>query len=200
MPRRVPRRSTRPSPRGPGRPTKLTPAVHAAIIDALTAGNFLHTAAEAAGVSSTSLHRWLQLGQDPDAPPAYREFWESATRARACAVQKIVAAAVEAAVGGAVLRRSVTVMPNGAEITDEQYAPPDGRVALKLLARMDPMAWAERAALEPTVAVDGDGGAVAAEVDYGGLADRLHERMQVRSSRVELPAGDVVDAQIVDPG
>lgn len=52
----------------PGRPTKLTKAVAAKIIEAVAAGNYLETAAAYAGVDKASLHRWLKAGRSGKSP------------------------------------------------------------------------------------------------------------------------------------
>ena len=45
-----------------GRPTRLTPERAARIVALIRAGNYLEVAASAAGVSRTSLRRWLKIG------------------------------------------------------------------------------------------------------------------------------------------
>ena len=47
------------------RPTKLTPAVAERILSAIRAGNFMEVAARYAGISPSTLYRWLERG-DPD--------------------------------------------------------------------------------------------------------------------------------------
>lgn len=58
-----------------GRPNACTQAVVDAIIANIAAGGFVHVAAEAAGVSVESFHRWVRLGRAPckaDASDEYR--------------------------------------------------------------------------------------------------------------------------------
>jgi hypothetical protein len=78
------------------------------------------------------------------APAALRGFFDAVTRARARAELALVEAAVRSAVGGSLLRR---VSREGREVTEEHFAPPDGRVALELLSRMFPDRWARRQAV-----------------------------------------------------
>jgi hypothetical protein len=70
---------------GPGRPTRLTPEVHARIVQVVRAGNYLTVAAQFAGVGSSTLQSWLQRGraaqalvdrgeQLPDTETRYLEF------------------------------------------------------------------------------------------------------------------------------
>jgi transposase len=46
-----------------GRPTVLSRAKHAVIVDAMRAGNFLETAAALAGIDSSTLRRWIRRGE-----------------------------------------------------------------------------------------------------------------------------------------
>ncbi len=54
--------------RRPGHPLKLTPAVQETICNAIRMGNYLVTAAKAAGVSIDSLQRWRRLGEEGTEP------------------------------------------------------------------------------------------------------------------------------------
>ena len=45
-----------------GRPTKLTPEVQNAIVDAIRRGNYIETAATIAGISKDTLYKWLKRG------------------------------------------------------------------------------------------------------------------------------------------
>lgn len=51
----------------PGRPSKLTDDVAQRILDAVLEGAYLETAAQAAGVSPRTLHRWVERGADAEA-------------------------------------------------------------------------------------------------------------------------------------
>lgn len=96
-----------------GRPSALTPEVHAVIVDALEKGAYIATACGAAGVHEATYHRWMGWGEEhaelEEHPPLradyttakahkaavakharkladlspFREFRESCTRARA---------------------------------------------------------------------------------------------------------------------
>ena len=50
-----------------GRPTKLTPATHDRIVKFIQAGNYLATAAQAAGISEGTLHGWMRRGREEEA-------------------------------------------------------------------------------------------------------------------------------------
>jgi transposase len=105
----------------PGRLPKLDARVEKEIVDAVRAGAFLHEAAAAAGISRSTLHRWIQRGEDPNGEPLYRDFRDAVTRARA---QAHVAAV-------AVIRRAM---------------PDDWKAAAFYLERRDPQNWGRRTA------------------------------------------------------
>lgn len=65
-----------------GRPTKLTPDVHQRIVAYIRAGAFAWVAAEAAGVSKSSFHRWLQRGER-EGRGRYFDFGEEVRQAQA---------------------------------------------------------------------------------------------------------------------
>ena len=78
------------------------PAVRERILSSLRAGNYLETAASAAGVSPRLVRQWLQRGgaaarRDEDGLPVarkervYLEFWQSAEAARSEAEERDVA-------------------------------------------------------------------------------------------------------------
>lgn len=49
------------------RPTKLTPQVHERIVNAISKGNYIETAAALAGIDKTTLYDWLRTGADEEA-------------------------------------------------------------------------------------------------------------------------------------
>jgi len=51
-------------------PTKLTPETHAKIVGLLRHGNYLETAAAAAGISSRSIRNWIKKGAKGEEPYA----------------------------------------------------------------------------------------------------------------------------------
>jgi len=108
-----------------GRPSRLTPETEGRIVDALSAGHYLVTAAEANGVSESTVHSWLArgrvelarltiAGQRPRAAEApYVQFLEAVTRARAKAEQRALDDLQEAARGGAVIEERTTTHADG---------------------------------------------------------------------------------------
>ena len=51
-------------------PSKLTPETHAKIVSLLRAGNYIETAASAAGVTSRTVRNWLSRGAEGEEPYA----------------------------------------------------------------------------------------------------------------------------------
>lgn len=64
-----------------GRPTKLTPEVHAAIVALVEQGNYPETAAQCEGISRTAFYEWMERGRRGEAP--FADFADAVTRARA---------------------------------------------------------------------------------------------------------------------
>lgn len=64
--------------------------------EALRSGAFVKTAAQANGISESTLQYWIGRADDPDADPIYSEFSEAFRRARATAEADAVRLIVEA--------------------------------------------------------------------------------------------------------
>jgi transposase-like protein len=82
------------------RPTKLTPEVQDRIIQAVTAGNYLETAAQYAGIDGSTLRRWVAKGESDTSAEPYRSFCTALKSARAAAEVRSVALIQQAATGG----------------------------------------------------------------------------------------------------
>ena len=65
-----------------GRPSKLTDAKQTQICEALRDGASVAAAAELSGVHPSTVHRWMQRGED-EASSKYHEFRVAVSRARA---------------------------------------------------------------------------------------------------------------------
>ncbi len=65
-----------------GRPTKLTPAVSAAICESVKGGVYIETACQANNISTSTYYRWLDKADDPNADPIYKTFRDASARAR----------------------------------------------------------------------------------------------------------------------
>lgn len=178
-----------------GRKTKLTPERHARIIEAIDAGATMEAAAGAAGVDESTLYRWLQDAQKPDAPPWKRKFCEDVSRARdRLEVRVATESVLRAAVGGYVVKRVTRTRRDGTVEHEEQIAPADGRVGLEFLGRRFPERWGKR-----TEVSGPGGGPMRVEVSGSAIAE-LAERLHAELSGVpELaPAGEVVDVEVIE--
>jgi transposase len=109
------------------RPTKLSPEVRERVVNAVRAGNYFEAAARAAGISESTLYRWLERGAE-EKRGVYRDFREAVRRAEAESEVHAVA----------VIRRAMS---------------DDWRAALALIERRHPERWRRR----ETTEVIGDG-------------------------------------------
>lgn len=150
-----------------GRPTKLTPELQAALVKAIRSGHSIASAAELVGIGERTIYDWRKAGEAGDATPELAEFAQALTQARAKSRDILISAAFSAAVGGVEVKRS---SQKGME--EVQTTPPDGRIALELLARMFRDEWAPVKAVEITGRA---GGPVEFShgVDLEGLAGRV---------------------------
>ena len=65
-----------------GRKSKLTPVIQQRICEAITAGNYNHVAAQAAGIGETSFYRWMAQGEEAQSGTK-RAFWVAVKNAEA---------------------------------------------------------------------------------------------------------------------
>lgn len=66
-----------------GRPTKLTPEVHKAIVDAVGLGATYATAAACAGVTYETFNEWIKTGENAKRKSIYSDFSEAVRKAEA---------------------------------------------------------------------------------------------------------------------
>src|SRR5437773_3263998 len=71
-----------------GRKTKLSPDLQKRLLDAIAAGNYIHTACAAVGIGESTYFKWLERGRAGESP--YREFIEALTRAEQQAIVSLV--------------------------------------------------------------------------------------------------------------
>lgn len=76
-----------------GRPSKLTTELQSKIVEAIIAGNYAETAAEANGITEQTFWNWMLWGRNGKGEP-YIGFFEAITRARAEAEMRLVGVAL----------------------------------------------------------------------------------------------------------
>ncbi|MGC5042526.1 hypothetical protein ACLQ16_04315 [Streptomyces albidoflavus] len=209
--RRKPRRS------GAGRPSLLSEEVESRIIAATRTGIAVELAAEAAGISSATYHRWMARGRaevaarEDGQPPnheedSYVELFEKVRSARAMAAARAMANIRRVADGGIVTKvttRKFRDPETGQiveEVTEDRTAP-DWRADAWYLERQHRNHYGKDAAL--AIEITGlDNGEPAQEerVDLGALAERLNQTLFAVQypDPPELEDGSVVDAEVVD--
>jgi len=75
-----------------GRPSKLTPELHAEIIILLKAGNFVETTCGTVGINKSTFYDWIKKGKNPNHPKnKYRKFREAVEQAMAWSEARNVA-------------------------------------------------------------------------------------------------------------
>ena len=140
------------------RPTKLTQEVQDRIMQAVQAGNYLDTAANFAGIDGSTMRRWVQKGEAPNAPEPYRSFCTALKSARAAAEVRSVALIQQAATGGT------------------------WQAAAWYLERSYPERWG-RTRVEVTGGHDGDSSPIRVEVTAEALEAKLRALIGKESKR-----------------
>ncbi|MGA4995913.1 hypothetical protein [Nonomuraea bangladeshensis] len=162
-----------------GRRTKLTPDLQERLCQHIREGLYLATACALANVGESTVYRWLADAAKDDAPDELRAFAEAVEQARAEAEKLAVSVIFQDFKGGVLIKRAER--PDGS--VEEQWTPPNGKLALEYLARTRRDRYQPVKALEIT---GKDGGPVAMShgVDLTGLAERVAQAAR------EAQAGD----------
>jgi len=140
-----------------GRPTKLTPEIHRAIVTALEAGNYQDDSAAYAGVSRSALYNWLDRGRTE------RERIEAGEKPRKAETIFVdFLDAVESARAKAAVRHVANIAK----------AANDGvwQASAWYLERSYPQKWGR---LNRTEISGPDGGPIDARIDLDALDDKL---------------------------
>lgn len=167
---------------------KLTSARTNKIVTAIRAGNTIRTSAEWADISYVTVYRWYADGALEDAPQELKEFRRAVDEARSAAEFRMVAAVVKDATGGALVKRVTRELRDGTVETEEQFTPPNGRVALEWLARARPQQWSRHGTVE--VEVSGPNGGPIAVDHQAGSAEQIAERLRVFLAERNAAGGD----------
>ena len=163
-----------------GRPTKLTPSVQAAIVQAVSLGVPIKTAGSYVGVSEKSLTEWLARGQGRHSvrgsTKAYAAFAEAVEQARAQDEVRRIARLEQAARGGQVIFRKVQESVNAAgevvkRVIEERHTEPQWTADAWFLERSYPDRWGRRERLDLHVAIEAAAAKVAS--DLGLTADEV---------------------------
>lgn len=180
--RRVPTHS-----RAVGRPLRLLDDnVRKVLIEALRAGAPVGLACEAASMSRSTFHSWMQRGfdaheiaaqggeTDPSDEP-YRVLYEEVQSARATAGVRNVGIIQRVAQGGTVLEKTTEKDPDGTERVIEKRQAPDWRAAAWYLEKVRKDEFRKDA--EQVEVTGAGGGPVQVTADAEDLAARLAEHL-----------------------
>ena len=168
---------------GPGRQSKLTPAIHRAIVKAVATGMHPHRAAALVQISESTIKEWLARGEGRHstrpAQALYRAFWHDIHRAVAEDERRRIARIDQAGKGGAVIsRRTVEKLNKAGEVvervTEERTAPPDWQADSWHLERSQPDVWGRRERLDVRLSIEKAAAKVAEETGLS-VADVLAE-------------------------
>ncbi|MFE9993555.1 hypothetical protein [Streptomyces avermitilis] len=209
------RKARRPNHRT-GRPRLLSEEVEARLVAASRTGVAVELAAEIAGISRTSFLRWMARGRaEAEAREAgepaeeeeseYAALYEKVRTARATAALRAMANIRRVADGGIVTKVTTrrfrdSVTGEIVEETVEDRTSPDWRADAWYLERQHREHYGKDAVV--AVEITGLGGQVGDDeqpVDLSALAERLDKSLFAVEYPPELEAGNVVDAEVVDP-
>lgn len=172
------------------------------IVASIRAGNYVETAAAAAGVHKDTLYEWLRVGANARVKPTHGKGARTAHERRCIEFSDAVAAAVAASESEAVARleqiarggiavKVETVKVDGTgnvleHTTRTEQTLPDARVLEWRLERRFSKRWGQKASLELTGA---DGGAITIETaDARAMIERELERIEQRLAATPQPA------------
>jgi len=201
------------TPKPPGRPNKLTPKLTKRICKALRNGTSLTTAAQAAGIGTTTLHTWLNQAdlETPEAEP-FREFRDSLLRARAQGAAKL-ADKINKAGDRKIKSQKPLLNPlTGYPLRDDEGQvlwdivwEEDWKAHAFLLERSWASEWGKRTSVEvshqdPSAALVAAAGR---QLESDAVADRLFHVLREAQQRdavhrAALESGDVVDGVVVE--
>jgi hypothetical protein len=155
----------------------LTPELADQIVAAFEAGNSVRRTAALVGVSRSALYDWLAQGEQDNAPELFADFADRCTRARTKVLGELFNAAYQDAIGGVEIKRAVR--PDGTE--EVQTTPPNGKIALELMSRMDPDEWRPVKAVE--LEVSGPDGGPVRVAGQEGVVEGIRERVRKAKER-----------------
>lgn len=175
------------------------------IVASIRAGNYVETAAAAAGIAKETLYEWLRVGANARHKPAHGKGSRTAHERRCIEFSDAVAAAVAASESEAVARleqiargglavkvETVKVDATGNVIertTRTEQTLPDARVLEWRLERRFSKRWGQKGSLEVTGA---DGGPIIVDtLDARTMIERALDRIEARMASPQPAAIDV---------
>jgi hypothetical protein len=141
------------------RPTKLTPAIHKAIVRAVSRGVPLERASALVQVDQYTVLEWIRRGEGREGrhrpqTKLYAQFACDIQKARAQDEARRVARINAAGQGGTVLYESTITYPDGRIEREVKHAAPQWQADAWHLERSRPEAWGRRDRLDLTVTIE----------------------------------------------
>lgn len=190
----------------------------AALLDALGKGASVEAACACAGLGRATFYDWMnraydiaqrvhaarEIGQppeevrDPEALALLR-FAEAVEQVRAERQVRMLGIVDKVARGGYPTKVKSTLLPDGTEVTEREWASPDWRAAAWWVERAFPAQFGKQAATHRVEVSGPQGGPIAVEsaTVVAALSARLHEALAAARERGEVPAlppgGPVID-------
>lgn len=196
-----------------GRPSKLTPATHQAIIDTITEGNYFEIACAVAGVHRTSGYNWMERGSiereriesgitdeqraEQGIPPAHEErrfldFFDAVERARALAERSHSGNIKRIAMGGQVLEEEDILDPETGKLVGRKrkLSIGDWRASAFYLERTAARRWGRRQTVEVAPGESGGSGGVD-PTDGMRIAERLRDFLSTKQDDPRIVEAEV---------
>lgn len=136
-----------------GHPTKLTPAIQTAIINAVAGGVPYVRAAALADIKADTALEWLARGAGTDkrsAAPLYAHFAQEIEKAKSQDEARRVLRINQAGQGGVVVYEKTTTYPDGRVVHEVKRTSPEWTADAWHLERSQPDVWGRRERLEHT--------------------------------------------------
>jgi len=137
-----------------GRQSKLTPDVHAAVVNAVHLGVPVVSAGESAGIAKPTLLEWIARGQARHQRPSTKRFADFADvieKAQAEDEVRRIARLEQAARGGQIVFEKTTTYPDGRVVHEVRRTRPEWTTDAWVLERSRPEAWGRKASVDMRV-------------------------------------------------